>query len=82
MNIGGLDLGVGGGIRLGGGSSPMVAGASTPGVSVAQAAYGAGATTTDSGSSSIFGTSPGHLSVHAGGIALILLVLIRHSLPK
>jgi hypothetical protein len=60
----------------------MVAGASTPGVSVAQAAYGAGATTTSSGGSSLFSASPGALTIHAGGIALILLVLIRHSLPK
>jgi hypothetical protein len=60
----------------------MVAGASTPGVSVAQAAYGAGATTASSGSSSIFGLTPGHLTIHIGGLALIVLVLIRHSLPK
>jgi hypothetical protein len=57
----------------------MVTGASTPGVSVAQAAYGAGATTSSS-SGSIFGTSPGHLAVHSGIIALVLLVLVRHSL--
>ena len=78
----GLDLGVGGGVRLGGGSSPMVAGASTPGVSVAQAAYGAGATTSSGGSDGLFGTSPGHITIYSGGLALILLILIRHSLPK
>lgn len=76
----GLDLGVGGGLRLGGGSSPMVSGAATPGVSVAQAAYGSGATTTSSSSSGLFGTSPGHITIYSGGLALILLVLIRHSL--
>jgi hypothetical protein len=80
--LSGLDLGIGGGLRLGGGSSPMVAGASTPGVSVAQAAYGAGATTSSSSSNGLFGTSPGHITIYAGGLALILLVVIRHSLPK
>lgn len=58
----------------------MVSGASTPGVSVAQAAYGAGATSTSDGASSIFGTSPGHLVFHAGAVAFIALILIRHSL--
>jgi hypothetical protein len=82
MALAGLDFGVGKSLRLGGGSSPSVSGAQTPGVSIAQAAYGAGATTTSTGASSIFGVSPGHLTIHAGGIALILLVLIRHSLPK
>ena len=77
----GLDLGVGGGLRLGGGSSPMVTGATTPGTSVAQAAYGAGATSTTSSSNGLFGVSPGHLTIYAGGLALILLVLVRHSLP-
>jgi hypothetical protein len=76
----GLDLGIGGGLRLGGGSSPMVSGATTPGNTIAQAAYGSGATTTSGDAGSIFGTSPGHLAVHAGTIALVLLVLIRHSL--
>lgn len=80
--ISGLNLGVGGGLRLGGGSSPMVAGASTPGVSVGQAAYGAGATTTDRSTDGLFGISPGHITIYSGGLALILLVLIRHSLPR
>lgn len=80
--ISGLDLGVGGGLRLGGGSSPKVAGASTPGVSVSQAAYGAGATTSSGGTDGLFGVTPGHVTIYAGGLALILLVLIRHSLPK
>ena len=78
--FGGLDLGPGGGIRLGGDSSPMVSGAATPRVSVSQAAYGAGSTSTTGGASGVFGTTPGHLVFHAGTIALIALVLIRHSL--
>lgn len=76
----GLDLGIGGGLRLGGGSSPMVTGATTPGVAVANAAYGAGSTSSSGDASSIFGTSPGHLAFHGGTIAIVLLVLIRHSL--
>ena len=81
MMISTLDLGIGRGIFGGGGSSPTVAGASTPAVSVAQTAYGAGATTT-SGAGGLVGTSPGHITIYAGGLALLALVVIRHSLPK
>lgn len=81
--IGGQWLGVGGGINLGGGTSPRVNGATTPGTSVAQAAYGAGSTSSSGGlGNGLFGTSPGHITIYAGGLALILLVVIRHSLPK
>lgn len=82
MALDGLNLGVGGHLRLGGGSSPSVVGAGTPGVSVAQGAYGAGSTSPTGGGNGIFGTSAGHITIYSGGIALILLVLIRHSLPR
>ena len=78
--ISSLDFGIGNGLSLGGGSSPKVAGAGT--ASVSTAAYGAGATTTSRSTDGLFGTSPGHITIYSGGLALILLVLIRHSLPK
>lgn len=79
----GLDLGIGGGLRLGGDSSPMVVGASTAGSpTAATSAYGAGSTSGSGNVSSLFGSSPGHITIHAGILAFALLILIRHSLPK
>lgn len=79
-----MGLGVGGSLRIGGqgSGSPMVNGATTPAVSVAQAAYGAGSTSSSSPGGGLFGFTPGHLTIYAGGLAVVLLVLIRHSLPK
>ncbi len=71
---------IGSGLRLGGGSSPNVAGASVPGASPAQAAYGAGSTQGSDGGH--LGTTPGHFAFYAGVTALVLLVLVRRSLPK
>ena len=74
---------IGSGLRLGGGSSPSVAGAGvTTGSSVSpsQAAYGAGSTEGSSGG--WLGTSPGHFAFYAGTTALVLLFLVRRSLPR
>lgn len=69
------------GLNLGGATSPMVAGAGVPGYSPSQAAgYGAGSTSGSGGG--YLGTTPGHLTWYIGIASLLVLIAIRHSLPR
>ena len=79
----GVDAGTRAWLGLGGGSSPVVAAAPTaappsPGV----AAFGAGTTGMGTSPANLAGTSPGHLAPMFGIAAFVLLIVIRHSLPR
>jgi len=77
--VAGLSANVLGGVTLGGGTSPVVHGAKVAGQSPGSP-YGAAST--DGSDNSYLGSSPGHMTWYLGITAFVLLIAIRHSLPR